>query len=197
MKARQITTTHKYWEKYDHVFKHYANALEFRSRIRMNNIKNRHKCYIWKVKTSPIKEIEVADDYRKKDFWWWYSFKLTNDWFKWEWYKKHTESEYLYWALYFLRSQIRDEFSVEERQKNQDLKFLESDLSRFLNKTWIPKNERDEVARETFLSCRKILKKLWKERLIQERDRWMYEDDFNEYCARMESMQKELNAFIS
>jgi len=196
MKARQITTTHKYWEKYDHVFKHYANALEFRSRIRMNNIKNRQKYYIWKVKMSQIKEIEVADDYRKKDFWWWYSFKLTNDWFKWEWYKKHTESEYLYWALYFLRSQIRDEFSVEERQKNQDLKFLESDLSRFLNNAWIPKNERDEVARETFLSCRKILKKLWKERLIQERDRWMYEDDFNEYCARMESMQKELNAMI-
>lgn len=196
MKARQITTTHKYWEHYDHVFKHYANALEFRSRLRASNIKNRHKFYIWKVKMSQIKEIEVADDYRKKDFWWWESFKLTNDWFKYEWYVKDTESQYLYARLYILRSSIREEFSPEERQKNEDVKFLESDLSRFLNNTWIPKKERDKVARETFLSCRKTLKKLWKEWLIQERDRWMYEDDFNEYCARMEAMQKELNSML-
>ena len=194
MKARQITTTHKYWEHYDHVFKHYANALEFRSRIRANNIKNRNKRYEWKVKLSRIEEIEVADDYRKKDFWWWRSFKFTNDWLKWEWYKKHTEDQYLYFALYSLRASIRSEFWIDER--NNDINFLIEDLNRFLNNTWIPKKERDKVARETFLSCRKTLKKYWKERLIQESDRWMYEDDFNEYCARMEAMQKELNSML-
>lgn len=196
MKARKIETTHKYWEHYEHVFKHYANALSFRSRIRASNMKNRHKHYIWKVKMSRIQEIEVADDYRKKDFWWWYSFKFTNDWLKWEWYKKHTEWEYLYWALYFLRSQVRDEFSLEERKNNEDVKFLEYELNRIVNWIGVPKNKRDEITRETFLSCRKILKKLWKERLIQERDRWMYEDDFNAYCEKMDALQNEFNEFL-
>jgi hypothetical protein len=38
------------------------------------------------------------------------------------------------------------------------------------------------------------LKKLWKEWLIQEKDRWMYEDEFNEYCEKMDKLQKELVA---
>lgn len=192
MKARQITTTHKYGEKYDHVFKHYANAVEFRSRIRAKNIKDRNNFYRWQVKTSSIKTIEVADDYRKKDFWWWRSFKFTNDWLKWEWYKKHTEDQFLYWQLYSLRANIRDEFGIDER--NNDIKFLIEDLNWYLNNTWIPKKERDKVARETLLFAWKTLSKYWKEWLIQEHTRWMYEDDFNEYCERMEKLQEDLVA---
>ena len=194
MKARKIITTHKYWKTYDHIFKHYSNAIEFRSRIRADNIKKKNDIYRGYIRTSRIEEIEVADDYWKKDFWWWYSFRFTSNWLKWEWYRKHTEDEYLYWRLYSLRSQIWDEFTLEERRKNQDVKFLEEDLRWFLNCTGIPKKERDTVARETFLSCWKILKKLWKEWLIQEKDRWMYEDDFKEYCEKMDRLQKELVA---
>jgi hypothetical protein len=40
------------------------------------------------------------------------------------------------------------------------VKFLEEDLNWFLNLTGVSKKERDTIARETFLSCWKILKKL-------------------------------------
>ena len=199
MKARQITTTHKYWEKYDHVFKHYANALEFRSRIRMNNIKNRNKCYIWKVKTSPIKEIEVADDYRKKDFWKHLTLHIWNSWFEWswKWRQNTTETEYLSTVLYRIHKNIRSSIATVWwlDRNNSDVKFMLEDLQRY-NETSLPKNVKLEQQKELFFSCRKILLKLWCERFISEKDRWMYEDEFNEYCARMESMQKELNAML-
>ena len=194
MKARKIITTHKYGKTYDHIFKYYSNALEFRMRVRADNIKKKNDIYRWYVKMSSIKEIEVADDYWKKDFGGGISFRLTADWFKWEWYKKHTEAQYLYPVLYCLRSNIQDEFSVEERNKNGDVKFMLADLNWYLRWANIPKKELDTQARELFLSCWKTLRKLWKEWLIQEHDRWMYEDDFNEYCERMEKLQADLVA---
>jgi hypothetical protein len=42
--------------------------LEFRARIRADNIKKKNDIYRGYVKTSRIEEIEVADDYWKKDF---------------------------------------------------------------------------------------------------------------------------------
>lgn len=196
MKARQITTTHKYWEKHDHVFKHYANALSFRSRIRAWNLKSRFD----KLKMSRIKEIEVADDYRKKDFWKHLTLHIWKSWFEWswKWRQNTTESEYLSTVLYRIHHNIRTSTATVWwlDRNNSDVKFMLEDLQRY-NETSLPKNVKLEQQKELFFSCRKILLKLWCERFISEKDRWMYEDEFNEYCERMESMQKELNAFIS
>ena len=196
MKARQITTTHKYWEKNDHVFKHYANALSFRSRIRAWNLKSRFD----KVKMSRIKEIEVADDYWKKDFWKHLTIHIWKSWFEWswKWRQNTTESEYLSTVLYRIHHNIRTSTATVWwlDRNNADVKFMLEDLQRY-NETSLPKNVEAEQKKELFFSCRKILLKLWYERFISEKDRWMYEDEFNEYCARMDAMQKELNAFIS
>lgn len=195
MKARQITTTQKYWEKYDHVFKHYANALSFRSRTRASNLKERNR--YMKVKMSRIKEIEVADDYWKKDFWKHLTLHIWKSWFEWswKWRQNTTETEYLSsHILYRLHYNIR--LSHDLDRNSEDVKFMLNDLQRY-NETSLPKNVKLEQQKELFFSCRKILKKLWFERYISEKDRWMYEDEFNEYCERMDAMQKELNAFIS
>ena len=196
MKARQITTTHKYWEHYDHVFKHYANALEFRMRTRANNLKHKRD----RVKMSQIKEIEVADDYRKKDFWKHLTVHLWKNWFEWSWKWREdtTETEYLSsHILYRIHHEIRCSTATVWwlDRNNPDVKFMLEDLQRY-NETSLPKNVKLEQQKELFFSCRKILRKLWYERFISEKDRWMYEDEFNEYCERMEAMQQELNAML-
>lgn len=193
MKARQITTTQKYWETYDHVFKHYANALEFRSRIRASNLKERNPYR--KTKMTRIKEIEVADDYWKKDFWKYLDIGR-NFWIwkkpKTDWRQDHTEAEFLSLTLWILKQHKL----IDLDYKDQDVKFMKEDITR-VQQTKFPKSEETKQLRECFFSCRRTLRKMWKERFFSEKTRWMYEDEFNEYCERMDAMQKELNAFIS
>lgn len=195
MKARQITTTHKYWETNEHVFKHYANALSFRSRIRTHNLTKRYD----RIKMSRIKEIEVADDYRKKDFWKHLTLHIWKNWFEWswKWRQNTTESEHLSTVLYRIHYNIRISTATVWwlDRNNADVKFMLEDLQRY-NETSLPKNVEVEQKKELFFSCRKILLKLWYEYFISEHDRWMYEDEFNEYCERMESLQNELNAML-
>lgn len=195
MKARQITTTHKYWEKYDHVFKHYANAVSFRSRQRASNLKERNPYR--KVKMSRIKEIEVADDYWKKDFGKHLTLHIWKSWFEWswKWRQNTTESEYLSRVLYWIHRNIRSSTATVWwlDRNNEDVKFMLADLQRY-NETSLPKNVELEQKKDLFFFCWKTLIKLWYEYFISEKDRWMYEDEFNEYCERMEKLQNDLIA---
>lgn len=187
MKAYEIIKTDRYWDSQQFIFKHYANALDFRIRQRAIDMQKWHsENRFWKSyfasKLSKIKEIEVADDYRKKDFWWWVRLSLTSDWFKSEWYKKNTEEEFLSWQLYFIHKNIKsstfDKWWLDANA--EDVKNILEQL-KWYTETSLPKNRRLEQERILFFECWKILKKYWKEYFIQERTRWMYEEDFEEY----------------
>jgi hypothetical protein len=76
---------------------------------------------------------------------------------------------------------------------NADVKFMKEDITR-VQQAKFSKKEETEQLRDCFFSCRRTLRKMWKERFISEKTRWMYEDDFNEYCEKMDKLQKELVA---
>ena len=192
MKARQITTTDRHGEKTTHVFRNYADALSRRMYQRTENLWSWHsENRFWKSmlakKLSRITEIDVADDYRKKDFWTWISVR-TAKWWRNPHEVKTTEEEYLYWTLYWLYHELLG-------WQDPDVKFMLRDLKRFLE-TPLPKKERNEQARECFLFCRNTLRKMWADYLIDEHTRWMYEEDLNDYCERMWAMQNELNSML-
>lgn len=195
MKAWKIIATHKYGEKNERIFKHYANALEFRMRMRKVNLQERNPYD--KIKLSSIKEIEVADDYRKKDFGKHLTLHIWKSWFEWSWKWREdtTESEYLSSVLYWIHRNIRSSTATVWwlDRNNPDVEFMLEDLQRY-NETSLPKNVKLEQQKELFFSCRKILRKLWYERFISEKDRWMYEDEFNEYCERMDKLWADLVA---
>lgn len=150
---------------------------------------NRFWKSLYADKISKIRTIEVADDYRKKDFWWWYSFKFTANWLKWEWYKKHTEVEYLSLQLWI----FKEHELIWLDYKNPDVKFMKEDIE-WIQHAKFPKEEEAQQFRDCFFSCWKTLRKMGKEHLFGEQMRWMYEDEFNEYCERIENLQKELVA---
>lgn len=200
MKAYEVIVTDGItWRKDSNIFKHYENALKFRMRKRANNMSSWHsEKRFWKSryadKISNIKTIEVADDYWKKDFgkylsigyalWIWKKPKTT-------WRQDYTETEHLSHTLYWIHYHIRTSSEIDKN--NEDVKFMLEDLQRY-NETSLPKNVKLEQQKELFFFCWKTLLKLWYEWFISEKDRWMYEDEFNEYCERMEKLQEELVA---
>jgi len=162
------------------------------SDMKLWHSENRFWRYWNSKKISPIKEIEVADDYWKKDFWKylsiWYMFGI---WKKPKntWRQDYTETEHLSHILYRIHHNIRTSHELD--RNSEDVKFMLEDLQRY-TETSLPKNVEVEQKKELFFSCWKILEKLWCERYISEKDRWMYEDEYKEYCARMEKLQEDL-----
>lgn len=148
-------------------------------RQRERNFKNKYNA----MKISRIQQIEVRDDYWKKDFW----KHLTL--FSWRWRENTSEKDYLWWILFFIHQWVKTRLD----RNNPDVKFMLEDLQRY-TETSFPKNEEVEQRKELFFSCWKILLKLWHEDIISEKDRWMYEDEFNEYCERMDKLQADLVA---
>lgn len=195
MKAYEIIITDGIsWRKDSSIFKHYENALDFRMRKRAEIMSRWHsENRFWKSlyadKISKIKTIEVADDYWKKDFGWSVGFTFTNNWIKGHWYRKHTEVEYLSLQLWI----FKEHELIWLDQKNADVKFMKEDIE-WIRHAKFPKKEEAQQFRECFFSCRRMLRRMWKEYLFGEKMRWMYEDEFNEYCERMDKLQKDLIA---
>lgn len=158
--------------------------MDFRIRQRHINMTDRYN----RRKMSQIRSIEVADTYWDKDFWGWVSWKFTSNGIKSEWYKKHTEAEYLSFQLWMFKEHYLYRL---EKVSSSDAKFLREDLDWVL-RTKFPKNEEIKQLRDCFFSCRRILQKHWKEYYFWEKMRWMYEDEFNEYCREMEMLQENL-----
>lgn len=203
MKAYEITTTTWYNEKPEsHIFKNYENALKRRMKQRAENLSNWHsESRFWiswnSKKMSRIKEIEVPDDYWKKDFWeyldigwnFWFWKKPKNDW-----WQKHTEDEFLHTELYFINHYVRCSTVVKWwlDRNNLDVKMIIEDSERWMSLKNLPKQEMIQLLRDCFLSCWRLLERLDNEDIISERTRWMYEDEYKEYCERMDKLQQEL-----
>ena len=196
MKAYEVVKTDAFtWRKESRIFKHYENALNYKMRKRKENMSRWHsENRFWQSrysdKISNIKTIEVPDDYWKKDFgeyldigWnFWLGKKPKTDW-----WQKHTEEEYLQLQLGIFR-----EHNTHDYYKNRDIKFVREDIDWVLGAKF-PKWERVKQLRDCFFSCWRILRRSWEEYRFWEQMRWMYEDEFNEYCERMDELQEELN----
>lgn len=192
MKAYQITTSNKWDWKKEYIFKTYGNAVKWRKNKRAEDLQlghseNKFWTYWNSTKFSRIKEIEVADDYWKKDFW----TAITLWTAKWGWNPtehKVDEESYLYGLLYWLKHSIMD-----LDRKNPDVKFMLEDINRCLNARF-PKNQRAKQERDCFLSTWRTLIKLDRDDIIPEKDKAMYEEDLEKYSKEMEKLQADLVA---
>lgn len=196
MKAYEVIITDGItWRKESRIFKHYENALDFRMRKRKDIMSRWHsENRFWKSlyadEISRIKTIEVDDDYWKKDFW----EHLNIGWRLWfwkkpkkDWRQKHTEVEYLSLQLWI----FKEHELIWLDYNNPDVKFMKEDIE-WIQHAKFPKNEEAQQFRDCFFSCRRLLRKMWKEYLFGEQMRWMYEDEFNEYNERMDKLQQSL-----